>query len=86
MAIHARAISRAASAPTSRRRRNPSFSVARRSAGTTAVSERDPRELGSDFIAHVTKAEASDGEVAVFTAGYEAAVRAQKAAEAQEVA
>ncbi len=64
----------------------PEGAVDRGRSGTTAVSERDPRELGSDFIAHVTKAEASDGEVAVFTAGYEAAVRAQKAAEAQEVA
>ena len=39
-----------------------------------------------DFIAYVTKAEASDGEVDVFEAGFEAAVRAQHRAEAQEVA
>ena len=42
------------------------------------------RELGSDFIAYVTKAEASDGEIACFVTGYEAAVRAQALAEAQE--
>jgi hypothetical protein len=52
--------------------------------GTTLVSERDPRELGSDFIAYVTKAEASDGEIACFVTGYEAAVQAQALAEAQE--
>lgn len=52
--------------------------------GTTAVSERDPRELGSDFIAYVTKAEASQGELACFVAGYEAAIKAQALAEAQE--
>ena len=52
--------------------------------GTTLVSERDPRELGSDFVAYVTKAEASDGEIACFVAGYEAAVKAQALAEAQE--
>lgn len=52
--------------------------------GTTVVSERDPRELGSDFIAYVTKTEASDGEVACFVSGYEAAVTAQALAEAQE--
>ena len=52
--------------------------------GTTTVSERDPRELGSDFIAYVTKAEASDGEIACFVAGYETAVKAQALADAQE--
>jgi exonuclease SbcD len=52
--------------------------------GTTAVSERDPRELGSDFITYVTKAEASPGEIACFVTGYEAAVKAQALAEAQE--
>lgn len=52
--------------------------------GTTVVSERDPRELGSDFIAYVSKAEASEGEIACFVEGYEAAVRAQSLAEAQE--
>ncbi|MDN5794819.1 MAG: exonuclease SbcCD subunit D [Intrasporangium sp.] len=64
----------------------PDGAAARRRGGTTAVSERDPRELGSDFIAHVTKTEASEGELGVFVAGYEAAVTAQRLAEAQEVA
>jgi exonuclease SbcD len=52
--------------------------------GTTLVSERDPRELGSDFIAYVTKAGASEGEIACFVSGYEAAVKAQTLADAQE--
>ncbi|HET8595527.1 MAG TPA: exonuclease SbcCD subunit D [Intrasporangium sp.] len=64
----------------------PEGAVERRRAGTTAVSESDPRELGSDFIAHVTKTLASEGELEVFTTGYEAAVKAQQLAEAQEVA
>jgi exonuclease SbcD len=64
----------------------PEGAIDRGRAGTTLVSERDPRELGSDFIAYVTKTEASDGEVDVFAAGFEAAVRAQHRAEAQEVA
>jgi exonuclease SbcD len=63
----------------------PEGAVERRRAGTTAVSEGDPRELGSDFIAHVTKTLASEGELEVFTTGYEAAVKAQQLAEAQEV-
>jgi exonuclease SbcD len=50
------------------------------------VRSRDPRELGSDFIAYVTKTEASDGEIDIFEAGFEAAVRAQHRSEAQEVA
>ncbi len=63
----------------------PDGTVQRARASTTVVSERDPRELGSDFIAYVTKTEASSGEVDVFAAGYEAAVKAQHLAEAQEV-
>ncbi|OFE18459.1 exonuclease sbcCD subunit D [Humibacillus sp. DSM 29435] len=62
----------------------PEGAVDRGRSGTTAVSERDPRELGADFIAHVTKSEASLGEIDAFTAGYEAAVSATRAAEAQE--
>jgi exonuclease SbcD len=62
----------------------PDGALPRRTGGTSAVSERDPRELGSDFIAHVTRAAASDGEIACFVAGYESAVRAQALAEAQE--
>ena len=62
----------------------PEARIERGVRGTTLVSERDPRELGSDFIAYVTKAEASDGEIACFVTGYEAAVRAQALAEAQE--
>ncbi|MER7072685.1 exonuclease SbcCD subunit D [Terrabacter sp. NPDC000476] len=62
----------------------PAGAVDRGRGGTTVVSERDPRELGSDFIAYVTKTEASGGEVDVFEAGYEAAVAAQHRAEAQE--
>ena len=64
----------------------PEGAVDRGRRSTTVVSERDPRELGSDFIAYVTKADASPGEVDVFEAGYEAAVKAQQLAEAQEVA
>jgi exonuclease SbcD len=64
----------------------PEGVVDRGRSGSTVVSERDPRELGSDFIAYVTKAGASEGEVDVFAAGYEAAVKAQRLAEAQEVA
>ena len=64
----------------------PDGAIDRGRSGTTVVSERDPRELGSDFIAYVTKTEASDGEVDVFAAAFEAAVRAQHRAEAQEVA
>ena len=62
----------------------PEGRIARGVRGTTLVSERDPRELGSDFVAYVTKAEASDGEIACFVAGYEAAVKTQALAEAQE--
>jgi exonuclease SbcD len=62
----------------------PNGAIERGVSGTTAVSERDPRELGSDFIAYVTKTEASAGELASFVEGYEAAVRAQALAEAQE--
>ncbi|MEO6999458.1 MAG: exonuclease SbcCD subunit D [Terracoccus sp.] len=64
----------------------PEGAVDRGRSGTTAVSERDPRELGADFIAHVTKTEASRGEIDAFTAGYEAAVAARRASEGQEVA
>ncbi|MCU1536518.1 MAG: nuclease SbcCD, subunit [Humibacillus sp.] len=63
----------------------PDGAIDRGRAGTTVVSERDARELGSDFISYVTKTEASGGEVDVFEAGFEAAVRAQHRAEAQEV-
>ena len=45
-----------------------------------------PLPIGSDFIAYVTKTVASDGEVDVFEAGYEAAITAQHLAESQEVA
>ena len=65
---------------------DPEGAIDRGRGGTTTVSERDPRELGTDFIAYVTKTEPSAGEVDVFTAGYEAAVKAQQLAEAQEVA
>ena len=64
----------------------PEGAIDRGRAGTTVVSERDARELGSDFIAYVTKTEASGGEVDVFEAGFESAVRAQHRAESQEVA
>ncbi len=64
----------------------PEGAIDRGRGGTTVVSERDPRELGGDFIAYVTKAVASDGEVDVFEAGYEAAVAAEHLAESQEVA
>jgi len=64
----------------------PEGSIDRGRGGTTAVSERDARELGGDFIAYVTKTVASDGEVDVFEAGYEAATTAQHLAESQEVA
>jgi DNA repair protein SbcD/Mre11 len=64
----------------------PEGAIDRGRGGTTLVSERDPRELGSDFIAYVTKTAASAGEVDVFEAGYEAAVTAQRLAESQEVA
>ncbi|MEO7448782.1 MAG: exonuclease SbcCD subunit D [Humibacillus sp.] len=64
---------------------DPDGAIDRGRGGTTVVSERDARELGSDFIAYVTKTEASGGEIAVFESGFEAAVRAQHRAEAQEV-
>jgi exonuclease SbcD len=64
----------------------PVGAIDRGRSGTTVVSERDPRELGGDFIAYVTKTVASDGEVNVFEDGYEAAVAAQHLAESQEVA
>ena len=64
----------------------PEGAIDRGRSGTTVVSERDPRELGSDFIAYVTKAVASEGEVDVFEVGYESAVKAQQLAESQEVA
>lgn len=64
----------------------PEGAIDRGRSGSTVGSERDPRELGSDFIAHVTKTEASAGEVDAFISGYEAAILAQRAAEAQEVA
>lgn len=64
----------------------PEGAIERGRGGTTTLSERDPRELGSDFIAYVTKTEASEREVDVFVAGYEAAVTAQRLAESQEVA
>ena len=64
----------------------PDGAIDRGTRGTTVVSERDPRELGSDFIAYVTKTEASAGEIACFVAGFEDAVKAQALADAQEVA
>lgn len=65
---------------------DPEGAIDRGRGGTTVVTERDPRELGTDFIAYVTKAEPSSGEIDVFTSGYEAALRAQQLAESQEVA
>ncbi len=65
---------------------DPEGAIDRGRGGTTVVSERDPRELGSDFISYVTKAAASDGEVDVFQEGYEAALSAEHLAESQEVA
>ena len=59
----------------------PEGAVTRTRNGTTAVTERDPRTLGADFIAHVTKVAATDAEVDVFTAGYEAAMAAERAEE-----
>ena len=64
----------------------PEGAIDRGRGGTTVVSERDPRELGSDFISYVTKTVPSDGEVDVFQAGYEAALKAEHLAESQEVA
>ncbi|EWS99997.1 exodeoxyribonuclease I [Intrasporangium oryzae NRRL B-24470] len=64
----------------------PEGAIDRGRGGTTVVSERDPRELGTDFIAYVTKTEPSPGEIDVFTAGYEAALAAERRAEAGEVA
>jgi DNA repair protein SbcD/Mre11 len=65
---------------------DPEGAIDRGRGGTTLVSERDPRELGSDFISYVTKTAASEGEVDVFQAGYEAALSAEHLAESQEVA
>jgi exonuclease SbcD len=65
---------------------DPEGAIDRGRGGTTVVSERDPRELGSDFISYVTKTVASDGEVDVFQAGYEAAITAEHIAQSQEVA
>jgi exonuclease SbcD len=59
----------------------PDGAVTGSRSGTTAVSERNPRELGADFISYVTKVGASDGEVDVFVAGYEAAEAAERAGE-----
>jgi exonuclease SbcD len=59
----------------------PEGSVTSTRSGTTAVSERDPRELGADFITYVTKVGASEGEIDVFVAGYEAAEKAERAGE-----
>ncbi|MEO7753859.1 MAG: exonuclease SbcCD subunit D [Terracoccus sp.] len=64
----------------------PEGAIDRGRGGTSVATERDPRELGSDFIAYVTKTEASDGEVDVFAAGYEAALAAERRAESGEVA
>jgi exonuclease SbcD len=64
----------------------PDGAIDRGRGGTTVVSERDPRELGSDFIAYVTKTEASDTEVDVFATGYEAALAAERLRESGEVA
>lgn len=49
--------------------------------GTTVLSERNPRELGADFIAHVTRVPASGPEIEVFAAAYEQALHAEQAAE-----
>jgi exonuclease SbcD len=59
----------------------PEGSVTPSRSGTTAVSERNPRELGADFISYVTKVGASEGEVDVFAAGYEAAEAIERAGE-----
>lgn len=59
----------------------PEGSTSTSRTGTTVVSERNPRELGADFISYVTKVGASDGEVDVFAAGYEAAEAAERAGE-----
>jgi exonuclease SbcD len=59
----------------------PEGSVTATKAGTTVVSERNPRELGADFISYVTKVGASEGEIDVFAAGYEAAEAAERAGE-----
>lgn len=59
----------------------PEGSVTSTKGGTTAVSERDPRELGADFIAYVTKVGASEREIDVFVEGYEAAEAAERAGE-----
>jgi exonuclease SbcD len=64
----------------------PEGAIDRGRGGTTVVSERDPRELGADFIAYVTKTEASASEIDVFTAGYEGALAAERRAESGEVA
>ena len=59
----------------------PAGAVGGTRAATTVVSERDPRELGGDFIAYVTKVGASEGEIDVFVAGYESAEAAVRAGE-----
>ncbi len=64
----------------------PEGAIDRGRGGTSLATERDPRELGADFIAYVTKTEASDGEVDVFATGYEAALAAERRAESGEVA
>lgn len=64
----------------------PDDAIDRGRGGTTAISERDPRELGSDFIAYVTKTEPSEGEVDVFAAGYEAAELAERLCESEGAA
>ncbi|HET7397408.1 MAG TPA: exonuclease SbcCD subunit D [Intrasporangium sp.] len=61
----------------------PEGAIDRGRAGSTPVSERDPRELGADFLSYVTRTVASEGEVDVFVAGYEAA---RAAIHAEEVA
>ncbi|MDN5790476.1 MAG: exonuclease SbcCD subunit D [Micrococcales bacterium] len=64
----------------------PEGAIDRGRGGTTVVSERDPRELGSDFIAYVTKTEPSGGEMEVFAAGYEAAEIAERLGESEGAA
>ncbi len=52
----------------------PAGSVPAGSVAGTAAAERDPRELGGDFISHVTGTSASDVELALFELAYQAAL------------
>ena len=59
----------------------PEGAVDRGRVGSTVSSERDPHELGEDFLAYVTRGRPSAGEVGVFAAGYDAALAALRAEE-----